>query len=75
LQPEGLPADGERIGRKPAVEEAMLLILDDDQPTSPGVVEDAAVVGDQRGIGLIRPRSDDDCVVRSQVPTLQLSGA
>ena len=72
------PRDGQRIGRVVALDERVLLILHDHEPAGARVVEEARVVRDQRGIGLVRPAADHhrveprEVTASERVPVQQL---
>ena len=59
--------DRQRVRRESAVDERILLVLHDDETAALGVVEQASIVGDQRGLGFVRPAADHDRVVVRQI--------
>ena len=60
-----------RVGREAAVEEDPLLVLHDDQAALPGVLKQPAVGLDQRRVGLVRARADDDRIEAAEVAALE----
>ena len=54
------PRQREGVRREPPVHELVLLVLHEHEAAVARVVQDAAVVGDQRGLGLVRAAPDHD---------------
>src|SRR5437867_1257323 len=67
--------DGQRIGCVAAIDERILLILNDDEPAVARVVEQPPVVRDERWIGFVRPAADHDRIEVRQIAARERVGA
>ncbi len=67
--------DLEQVGRELAVDERVLLVLDDREPTGAHVVEEAPVRFLQGAVGLVGAAPDHDGVEARQIAVLEVGGA